>query len=110
IWRNGIAKWEWAGDERVGRQESPVREIAGGFEDDDPIGLAGDVESKLVRDDTEADQGERLKFIRANVHGATDDAWVTVEVGDSGREGIQAGIDAGRDGLQPQITGGLVHE
>mgnify|MGYP003575403709 CR=1 FL=1 len=70
IWRCGIAEWKWASAECVGHERSPVREIAGGFEDDDPVGLAGDNESKLVRDNTEANQVERLIFIRADVHRA----------------------------------------
>ena len=101
---------KWRGTERVRPQRNSVREIDRGFEDDNPIGLPGDAESKLVRNDSEADQVERLIFIRAHVHGTGHDAWIAIQVGAGGRERIQAGIDARGVGLHLQIAGGQVHE
>ena len=80
--------------QRVRRQRGPVNQVDGGLHDDDLVGLTGDVERSLIRSDTEVDQGKRLILIRANVHGAAHDAWVAVEVGASGSEGIVSGVDA----------------
>ena len=51
-----------------------------------------------------------MKFIRANIDAATHDAQIAIQIEASGCERIQAGIDAGRVGLQPQIPGSHVHE
>ena len=45
------------GAECVGCQRRPIHQIGGSFYDDDLIGTAGDIETKLVQDDANVAKG-----------------------------------------------------
>ena len=63
----------------------------------------------LLQPSVREGRGGRLKLIRTNVHGATHDARIPIQVGASGCEPIETGIDTGRR-LQMEVAFGLVHE
>ena len=54
--------------------------------------------------------GGVLKFVRADVHRAANDAGVSVEIHIGRDVGIVAGVDAGRVGLEMEIATGGVDE
>jgi len=106
----GVPEGEWVAVQCVRGQRRPVRQVGGGFHDDDLVGLTSDVESSLVGKDTEVDQGKGLKLIRADVNRAADDSRVPVEVGRVRDVSIIPGVDAGGVGLEAQVAASLIHK